>query len=69
MVINIDSNKIIDTIDFGEAPKALRIPISLVRSFTIKIIILLIPTIPAIKVPKPITSTIIPKLKSFGLQL
>ena len=36
-------------------------PISLVLSFTIKIIMLLTPTIPAINVPKPIIKIKIPK--------
>lgn len=41
----------------GVAPKALRMPNSLVLSFTVINIILLIPTIPAIKVPIPIIHT------------
>ena len=56
-MINTDSIKIIDCMELGRAPRAFLIPISLVLSLTIKIIILLIPTIPAIRVPNPIIST------------
>ena len=41
----------------GLAPKALRTPISLVRSFTVTIMILLIPIIPDSKVPMPTSQT------------
>ena len=48
---------IMEIIELGGAPSAFLIPISLVLSLTINIIILLIPTIPAIKVPIPIIKT------------
>ena len=43
--------------EFGVAPKAFRIPISLVLSLTVIIMILLIPTTPAIKVMMPMIQT------------
>ena len=53
VVIMIDSSKIKPITDDGLAPIAFRIPISLVRSFTTISMMLLTPTIPAIKVPIP----------------
>ncbi len=41
------------TILNGVAPSALRMPISRVRSFTVMIMMLLMPTMPAISVPRP----------------
>ncbi len=49
------SCSIIEIILHGVAPIALRTPISLVRSFTAIIMMLLTPTIPAIRVPIPMT--------------
>ena len=56
-VIIRDSKIILDNIEEGGAPIALRIPISLVRSFTDTNIMLLTPTIPAISVSKPMIET------------
>ena len=41
------------TILNGVAPSALRMPISRVRSFTVMIMMLLMPTMPAVSVPRP----------------
>ena len=56
-VIKIDSIIMDRKICEGGAPIALRIPNSRVRSFTETNIILLTPTIPAIKVKMPIMET------------
>ena len=55
VVINTDSVRIRLMMDQGVAPRALRMPISLVRSFTAISMILLMPTMPAKIVPMPIT--------------
>ena len=57
VVIKTDSSNTSPMTEAGVAPSAFRIPISLVRSFTRINIILLTPTIPAIKVPIPMIQT------------
>ena len=52
-VMTTDSCMIRPTMDAGVAPRALRMPISLVRSLTTIIMMLLTPTIPAMTVKMP----------------
>src|SRR5213075_3532651 len=52
-VTSVDSSSNVLMMENGVAPSALRMPISLVRSFTVMIMMLLMPTMPAINVPRP----------------
>ena len=56
-VRNTASWMIMNTIEVGVAPSALRTPISLVRSLTAIIMMFDTPTTPAASVPRPITIT------------
>ena len=53
VVSTILSDKICCRISFGRAPMARRIPISVVRSFTVTIMMFDTPMAPASKVPRP----------------
>ena len=56
-VIITDSVRIRRMIDTGLAPSALRMPNSEVRSVTVTSMMLLTPTMPASKVPRPMIQT------------